>query len=202
MRYRVYILVLAAVMFPLSAYAEDVAAGFVKHCSAQPQRSASFCTCALKAFSDKLRKARKTELQKLERTVPENRKNLLADPAMSEGKVSAACDLHDRALEEERLASLAKFAGDQASYDQHTRKKLAFFADKKTLVESYGATHQTVGALVAGSFCDDRNKLEQIKKDFKQGENGLFPELLRNLENNPNYASVPISLTATRAGCS
>lgn len=153
-------------------------------------KAESFCSCALDAFSERLRKNDQRDLPRVKMNYEAELQSLLQDPALDEKKFSAACDLYDEAMaydfEKTKLSLEYGAKGMVAPRDEEKAlvdKKLAALAQREKLVESYGVKHQTAGAIVGGDICKYRADYRQKAKDLETPDvNGLYVQAARKLE--------------------
>lgn len=199
MKYRFFLTILIlGFSYSPHADANELTGYYYEHCLSR--YSKSYCSCSLSAFSDGFRERHKKELPAKEMGFKDLTKNILADPVMTQGKLDAVCDLHDQALAQQWEAALANQAGDKEGYKHHTDKKIEMFNKKKELVQSYKPGAHAAGSLVSGNYCDNRNKLNQMKLD--QADTGeLYAELRRMLEVKHPYLPGQIVRMGAKAGC-
>ncbi len=176
-------------------------AAFMAQCTMATKKTSSFCECSLKAFSKSMRETRKRDLSVLEMNYASERAAFLSDPAMSDDKIDAVCDLHDSALEYKNQAAIARKT-DAQKYRDLRAKSFAQLDRKKELAEGYNAGHQVAGSLIAGKFCDNRHKISEIKRHQAEDETMLYGEIRELFEMNPNFYSSAIFREGQKGKCS
>lgn len=194
-----YFLLMAVLLVStLPAHAEEIKGfdSYIQSCSRSPDYSPNFCKCSLNEYSDKMREGQERKLQERETYQKSYTEALLQDSAITQDKLDAVCDLHDQSLEYNRQASLLGRRGSRAEYDALIAKKLERLEQKRKLVESYGASHQSLASLISGKYCDNRHEIIQMQKDLAVEDAAYYPEILRILETNPEM----LILSAVKVG--
>lgn len=176
--------------YSATAFAEDVTADYMAKCTAT-QQTPSACQCALNAFSQRLRDNRKRELPSLMMGQKAETTQMLSDPALSQSRIDAVCDLDDQIADYSLKASVANRDGDMLTYRGLSGKASKLDVQKEDLSVSYNAMPQNIGGLAGGNFCKNRRKMREIQQDQAGDGNGLYPELRRYLEiGMPSYAPI------------
>lgn len=170
-----------------TTYAKDVIALYNAECSGKGQ-SASFCSCALDAFSEKLRKHDTKKMPEIERYYQDELSQLLKDPALNQQKIDATCDLYDQSIEYEKQARKVDPRDPQKR--ELMNKKVEVMNEKEKLVMSYGALPASNGTLVHGKLCENRATYAQMEKDTANDNGGVYPAATRKMENMLSYGMI------------
>lgn len=178
------------------AYAQDAIAAYNSGCQAK-NKSASFCNCSLKAFSDKRRKNDIKKLSDLKRYHADVNAQLMADPSLSAAKVDVVCDIYDEVKALDEKIAVARYGTPEGS--ALTAQKVALMNKKEQLIMSYGAKNNSVGSLDQGTYCEYRSDIARIEADIAADNSQIYPFVLRTLESNPPYSI--IFRAAYVAGC-
>lgn len=192
------ILFLTFFFFSVPSYAQDSAQKFNIKCM-KSGKTAGFCTCALNAFSDHMRKSSARKLEKKKMHLKYNTDSLLADSVMTQDKINAVCDLHDEAHSYDLKAALVRREQGPEQASQWIEKKLSAMKQKEELVMSYGASRETNGALIVGDYCKLNNEVNQMSQDLSEGNDVIFAKVRRSIDAGVGVA--PFFRSAHKAGC-
>ena len=182
----------------LPAYAENEVKQFNERCE-EAGKTASFCNCALSAFSDQMRKRDTRKLEESKLHLKYSTDTLLADPVMTQGKIDAVCGLYDEVQVYGIKSALVKREKGHNHARQWVDKKLAVMKRKEELVMSYGASRQTNGALAAGDYCKLNNEVNQMSQDLAESNDVIYARVRRMIEWQAGLQ--PFFSSAYKAGC-
>lgn len=185
-------------LIALPVLAQEYEQKFNARCT-QSGKTASFCSCALEALSNDMRKQNTRKLAENKMHLKNSTEALLADPVMTQGKIDAVCDLHDEAHAHDVKASLTGRQQGPEQARQWTDKKLAAMKQKEELAMSYGASRETNAALVAGDYCKLRHEVNQMSQDLSESEDVIYAKVRRMIDAEVGFA--PYFRSAYKAGC-
>lgn len=192
--------VCAVVAFFMSTpvFAQDGVQIYINKCT-QGGKAMSFCTCALDAFSDRLRKNDERDIPMRKMELDQLTSKVLNDPVMTQAKIDAVCDIHDEVQYLDRKAAIINRLEGHEQARPWTNKKVAAMEKKEALAMSYGASRETILELVPGNFCQVRYELNEMTQDQASKDTKYYPKLHRYLEAQPGTAAV--NGQGVRAGC-
>lgn len=189
---------LTFIFFSVQSHAQDSAQKFNIKCT-KSGKTAAFCSCALDAFSDDMRKHDTRDLEKKKMHLKHYTDSLLADPVMTQDKISAVCDLYDEAHSYDVKAALVYREQGPEQASQLTEKKLAAMKQKEELAMSYGASSETNGALIAGDYCKLNNEVNQMSQDLSESNDVIYAKVRRSID--ADVGTAPFFRSANKAGC-
>ena len=182
--------------FPASA--QDYEQKFNERCQ-KSGKTATFCTCAVSALSDHMRKNDERKLTQNKMHLKYATDALLKDPVMSQNKIDAVCKLYDEAQSYDQKATLVKRQQGHNQARQWTDKKLAAMKEKEDLVMSYGASKETNGTLVVGDYCKMNNEVNQMSRDLAESNKAIYGKVRRMMEG--QIALAVFFSSGYKAGC-
>ncbi len=194
----VFIIFVLSLTLSMPVSAQDYVDAFNQKCVASG-KTASFCSCAVDAFSDQMRKHDERKLEQSKMHLKHSTDALLADPVMTQGKIDAVCDLYDEAYSYDIKAALVKRQQSHEQARQWTDKKLAAMKQKEELVMSYGASRETNGALAVGDYCKLNHEVNEMSQDLAESKDVIYGRVRRLMQSQVGLKAFFGS--AYKAGC-
>lgn len=196
---RSFFIVFVLFLIPtIPAHAQDYMQKFNQKCEAAGQ-TASFCSCAVNALSDRMRRNDEKDLEEYKAYLKTNTDVLLADPVMTQAKINAVCELYDVAQSYDIKATSVKREQGPDHAREWTDKKLAAMEQKEELVMSYGASNKTNGTLISGDYCRLNYEANQMSRDLAESSDGIYVKTRRMMEG--QYRLSPFFASAHQARC-
>ena len=163
-----YLILVVFMMYPNAIKAEDARQTFMGFCT--EHKSAVYCTCTLDNMSQGNYDYDKHEIVLKSRHHEASTQNLLSDPALTLDKINTVCDLHDKAMNHDKIPWEPPSTERAKKLNLLVREKAVLLEEKGALVLSYNASKSANSNLISGSYCTSRMLVRSMKEDIAEWE--------------------------------